>query len=95
MSESENTPKAEVVVNKEEKSKKSSKEKVEKEERIRAPRTGRIIVRNLGFDIGQKHLQSHFQQFGSILEINIPSKSGNEKLNRGFGFIEYNSKDEA
>ena len=80
---------------KEEKKEKVEREKKEKVERERAPKTGRVIVRNLGFDIGQKHLQSMFSKFGEIVEINIPSKTGNEKLNRGFGFIEYTSKEHA
>lgn len=55
---------------------------------------GRIIVRNLAFDMTAKHLRKEFQKYGTINDVNIPLKA-ESTLNRGFGFIEYSSKEEA
>ena len=57
-------------------------------------KAGRIIIRNLGFDIGQKHLKAYFSPMGTINEINVPhGKSGG--MNRGFAFVEFKDKEEA
>lgn len=54
-------------------------------------KAGRVIVRNLGFDLRDKHLKSLFTGFGEIVNINVPLKSDNN-LNRGFGFVEFKDK---
>lgn len=64
----------------------------DKEEAGPKMHAGRIIVRNIGFDITEKHLRKDFAKYGAINEINVPLKSGS-KLNRGFAFIEYSNKD--
>ena len=66
------------------------------EQRDRPPpaRQGRIIVRNLVFDMRDKHLQKAFGKFGKIESIDVPLNSTNNQ-NRGFGFIEFSSKGEA
>lgn len=40
----------------------------------RAPKAkqGKLIVRNLVFDLREKHLTSAFKKFGKILEVNVP-----------------------
>jgi RNA recognition motif-containing protein len=55
---------------------------------------GRIIVRNLPFDLKEKHLVTAFSKFGVIVNTNVPIKNENN-LNRGFGFVEFASVDEA
>lgn len=54
-------------------------------------KAGRVIVRNLGFDLREKHLKSLFGKFGEIINIDVPLKSDNN-LNRGFGFVEFKDK---
>lgn len=69
---------------------------MQEEKAPRAPpaRQGRIIVRNLVFDMRDKHLQKAFSKFGKIDSINVPLNNANNQ-NRGFGFIEFSSKGEA
>ena len=40
-------------------------------------------------------MRKHFQQYGKIIEVNVPRKDGNPKINRGFAFVEFNQKAEA
>ena len=40
-------------------------------------KAGRVIVRNLGFDLREKHLKSLFGKFGEIINIDVPLKSDN------------------
>jgi RNA recognition motif-containing protein len=51
----------------------------EQEKRERPPpmRQGRIIVRNLVFDMREKHLQKAFSKFGKIDSINVPLNNTN------------------
>lgn len=55
---------------------------------------GKVIVRNLGFDLRENHLTKEFAKFGKIVSVNVPLKNENN-LNRGFGFIEFDTKEEA
>lgn len=66
------------------------------QQRERPPpaRQGRIIVRNLVFDMREKHLMKAFSKFGKIDSIDVPLNNTNNQ-NRGFGFIEFSSKGEA
>ena len=42
--------------------------------RPRAPavKQGKVIVRNLVFDLREKHLQAVFKKYGKIIEVNVP-----------------------
>jgi len=42
----------------------------------------------------EKHLQKEFGKFGKITEVNVPLKA-ESGVNRGFGFIEFDTKEEA
>ncbi len=55
---------------------------------------GRIIVRNLIFDMREHHLKKTFARFGKIESIDVPLNNTNNQ-NRGFGFIEFSAKQEA
>jgi RNA recognition motif-containing protein len=57
-------------------------------------RAGRIIIRNIQFDVKEPHLVKEFAKYGPIVETNVPIKSDNN-INRGFGFIEFDSKETA
>jgi len=60
----------------------------------KAPRVGRIIVRNIHFDMADAHLEKTFKKFGPVLEVSVPKKD-NSNLNRGFAFVEFATKEEA
>jgi RNA recognition motif-containing protein len=62
-------------------------------EKIKA-RAGRVIIRNIQFDMKKEHLEKEFGKYGKIVETNVPVKSG-DIHNRGFGFIEFDSKETA
>ena len=48
----------------------------------------------MAFDLREKHLEKHFNKFGKIISCNVPVKNENN-LNRGFGFVEFETKEEA
>ncbi|XP_068211611.1 RNA-binding protein 28 [Palaemon carinicauda] len=54
---------------------------------------GRIILRNLSFQITEKAIRDNFSPYGKINEINIVRKDG-KKL-AGYAFLQYESKLEA
>ena len=51
-------------------------------------------MRNLGFDLREKHLKAAFSKFGSIREVNVPVNPSTN-MNRGFAFVEFEKRDEA
>lgn len=55
---------------------------------------GRLVIRNLQFDIKEKHLIKHFAKFGQIIDVNVPLNPENN-LNKGFGFVEFKTKEMA
>ena len=57
-------------------------------------REGKVIIRNIPFDLKDTHLKKDFGKYGTILDVNLPIKNENN-LNRGFGFIEFSTKEEA
>ena len=65
-----------------------------KKERAPRAKQGKIIVRNLGFDLREKHLKAAFSKFGSIKEVNVPVNPSTN-MNRGFAFVEFSSRQEA
>ena len=59
-----------------------------KKERAPRAKAGKIIVRNLGFDLREKHLTSAFKKFGPIKDVSVPLNPSTN-MNRGFGFVEF------
>ena len=57
--------------------------------------SSRLIIRNLPFHINENNLKKIFLPFGNINQLTLPLSATNNKLNRGFGFILYNSLLEA
>ena len=43
----------------------------------------RIIIRNLQYDVKEKHLKKSFGKFGNIVDVNIPINSENN-MNKGY-----------
>ena len=65
---------------------------VDPEARFSGSKEGRVIIRNLAFDLKESHLQKDFAKYGKIVELNLPIKN-ETNLNRGFAFIEFETKD--
>lgn len=55
-------------------------------------RKARLIVRNLSFKCSEGDLKTIFSQYGTVLEVNIPTKDG--KM-RGFAFVQFKNVLEA
>ena len=62
-----------------------SKNKQEQKEKAQLKKS-RLIIRNLVFDINEKHLRQLFQKFGEVQDIHIPLNPANNK-NKGFAFV--------
>ena len=50
------------------------------------------MLRNIAYDMKETHLRKEFAKFGKIIDVNLPE--GKNGMNRGFAFIEFNSKEE-
>ena len=59
-----------------------------------ADKEGRIIIRNLPFDVKEPHLLKAFTKFGVVIDVKVPLKNENN-MNKGFGFVEFSTKDDA
>ncbi|GMI02612.1 hypothetical protein TrLO_g11471 [Triparma laevis f. longispina] len=76
----------------------SNQNLTEEEETLRrAKKRNRVIVRNLSFYAKTSHLTTSLSQFGTILEVHIPTvKTGNKATtHRGFGFVTFETQGEA
>jgi len=52
---------------------------------------GRIILRNLVYDVSEKHLRGLLSKFGEIVEVNLPLDPSTNKA-KGFAFIQFANK---
>ena len=73
---------------------KASKSDALKEQRRLMKQRGRVIIRNINFDLREKHIRNLCSPFGTIKEVQIPLKLENN-LNRGFAFVEFETKQQA
>ena len=55
---------------------------------------GRIVIRNIPFDLKTTHIQKAFNKFGKVQQVDVPMKMENG-LNRGFAFVEFSTPEEA
>ncbi|CAD6194699.1 unnamed protein product [Caenorhabditis auriculariae] len=55
----------------------------------------KILVRNIPFTAKIKEVESLFSTFGDIQNVRIPKKLGSKDQHRGFGFVDFASKEEA
>lgn len=69
------------------------KKQLEKKQKNRKNRNGRIIIRNLSFKVDEKAIEDHFSQYGKISEVSILKKSNGKMM--GCAFVQYNTKIEA
>lgn len=52
---------------------------------------GRMIIRNLPFDLNETHLRKLFAPFGAIKDVRVPLNPATNQ-NKGFGFVEFDQK---
>jgi RNA recognition motif-containing protein len=48
-------------------------------------------LRNLVFDINEKHLRKLLEPYGEIVDLNIPVNPDKPNGSRGFAFVEFKS----
>ena len=53
-----------------------------------------MVVRNLVYDINEKHLRNLFSKYGEISEINLPINPSTNK-SKGFAFVQFINKNNA
>ncbi|KAI0810450.1 RNA recognition domain-containing protein [Xylaria sp. FL0064] len=56
-------------------------------------KTARIFCRNLPYDATAEDLRTHFEKFGEVEEVHVPSDASNK--NRGMGFILFRDREAA
>ena len=66
----------------------------------RAANTGegnsaKILVRNIPFEASRKEVRELFQTFGQLKTVRLPKKFAAQGEHRGFGFVEYTTKESA
>ena len=54
----------------------------------------KLLVKNLAFEATADEIRELFMQFGHIKKVRLPTKV-NSNHHRGFGFVEFATKDEA
>ncbi len=54
----------------------------------------RIIIRNLVYDIREKHLRTLFSKYGNITDINIPLNPSTNTT-KGFAFVQLENKNQS
>ena len=70
---------------------KSSKKSAKKREQESA----KIMVRNIPFEASQKEVRELFQAFGQLKTVRLPKKMASMGRHRGFGFVEFMTKEDA
>ena len=53
-----------------------------------------MIIRNLIFDINEKHLRKLFRKYGNIVDVNIPVDPATNR-SKGYAFVELEKKSQA
>lgn len=56
--------------------------------------TSKLLVRNLAFEATADEIKELFAPFGHIRKVRLPRKA-NSNNHRGFGFVEFATKEEA
>ena len=74
----------------------ASRHKVSSTDPKYAPKVhlGKVIVRNLVFDLREKHLLAAFKKYGKISEVTVPINPSTN-TNRGFAFVEFETREMA
>lgn len=62
---------------------------------VKEQTSAKILVRNVAFQASEKEVRELFSQFGLIKSVRLPKKVDGSNEHRGFGFVEYHTKDNA
>ncbi|GFR09679.1 probable RNA-binding protein 19 [Trichonephila clavata] len=62
---------------------------------IKKQTSARILVRNISFQASEREIRELFSQLGLVKSIRLPKKADGSGEHRGFGFVEYHTKDNA
>ena len=57
--------------------------------------SAKILVRNIPFEASRKEVRELFQTFGQLKTVRLPKKFAAQGEHRGFGFVEYTTKENA
>ena len=83
------------TMNEEEEEEKARQEQQQKEYKklVKQKRTARVIIRNLSFYANERDVKKALESknFGTIVDINIPTVPGTKSGNRGFGFVTFDN----
>ncbi|XP_054719338.1 probable RNA-binding protein 19 [Uloborus diversus] len=66
-----------------------------KRSEIKKQLTSKILVRNIPFEASEKEVKDLFKEFGTLKFVRLPKKIGSSGEHRGFGFVEYVTKNDA
>lgn len=58
-------------------------------------KSSKILVRNIPFEANTREVKQLFSTFGNIKNIRLPKKINGQGEHRGFGFVEYVTKEDA
>ncbi|GIY39672.1 probable RNA-binding protein 19 [Caerostris darwini] len=62
---------------------------------VKKQKSAKILVRNIPFQASEKEIRELFSQLGHLKSVRLPSKADGSGEHRGFGFIEYHTKNDA
>ena len=67
-----------------------------REEKLSEQKSAKILVRNIPFEASKHEVRELFQTFGELKTVRLPKKfSSSQGEHRGFGFVEFTTKDGA
>ncbi|CAG0884800.1 unnamed protein product [Darwinula stevensoni] len=66
-----------------------------KQTKIGIQKSAKILVRNIPFQATQKEITELFRPFGELKAVRLPKKMAGTGSHRGFGFVEYLTKQDA
>ena len=58
-------------------------------------RSAKILVRNIPFEAARSEIKQLFSTFGELKHVRLPKKMNSSREHRGFGFVEFVTKEEA
>ena len=86
MGKQSQTKKVKIEVKEEHIKQEEKQKKIDKEKKGKGKKN-RLIIRNLIFDVREKHLRKLLSPFGEIVDLQVPTNPNNPQLNKGFAFV--------
>ncbi|XP_055939944.1 probable RNA-binding protein 19 [Argiope bruennichi] len=62
---------------------------------VKKQKSAKILVRNIPFQASEREVRELFEQLGTLKSVRLPKKPDGSGEHRGFGFVEYITKDNA